>query len=102
MIGTSAGRVVTSREAGRCQGIDVGVIRRARILTPGAVLRGELSPLPTASYTVRVAESTDRRVRWEITMTAPWGLTFGEKIAIEDNGWRIRTAEWCHMEPERL
>ncbi len=70
--------------------------------TPGAVLREELSPLPTASYTIRVAESTDRRVRWEITMTALWGLTFGKKIAIEDNGWRMRTDEWCHMEPERL
>ena len=71
--------------------------------TPGAVLREDLSPLPTASYTIRVAESTDRRVRWEITMTgAPWGLTFGKKIAIEDNGWRMRTDEWCHMEPERL
>ena len=69
---------------------------------PGAVLRGDLSPLPTASFTIRVAESTDRMVRWEITMTAPWGLTFGKKIAIEDNGWRLRTAEWCHMEPERL
>ena len=71
--------------------------------TSGAVLREDLSPLPTASYTIRVAESTDRRVRWEITMTgAPWGLTFGKKIAIEDNGWRMRTDEWCHMEPERL
>ena len=71
--------------------------------TPGAVLRGDLSPLPTSSYTIRVAESTDRRVRWDITVTgAPTGLTFGKKIAIEDNGWRMRTAEWCHMEPERF
>ena len=70
--------------------------------TPGAVLREDLSFLLTASYTVGVAESTDRRVHWEITMTAPWGLTFGKKIAIEDNGWRMRTDEWCHMEPERL
>ena len=68
--------------------------------TPGAVLREDLSPLPTASYTIRVAESTDRLVRWEITMTAPWGLTFGKKIAIEDDGWTMRTDEWCHMEPE--
>lgn len=71
--------------------------------TPGAVLRGDLSPLPTSNYTIRVAESTDRMVRWEITVTgAPTGLTFGKKIAIEDNGWRMRTAEWCHMEPDRL
>ena len=33
---------------------------------------------------------------------APWGLTFGKKIAIGDNGWSMRTDEWCHMEPERL
>ena len=71
--------------------------------TPGVVLREDLSPLPTSSYTVRVAESTDRMVRWEITVTGPpTGLTFGKKIAIEDNGWRMRTAEWCHMEPDRL
>ena len=71
--------------------------------TPGAVLRENLSPLPVANYTIEVAESTDRMVRWEITVTgAPTGLTFGKKIAIEDNGWRMRTAEWCHMEPDRL
>jgi len=71
--------------------------------TPGAVLREDLSPLPTSNYTIRAAESTDRMVRWEITVTgAPTGLTFGKKIAIEDNGWRMRTAEWCHMEPDRL
>ena len=71
--------------------------------SPGAVLREDLSPLPTASYTIRVAESTDRMVRWEITMTGePLGLTFGKKIAREDNGWTMRTAEWCHMEPDRL
>ena len=27
------------------------------------------------------------------------GLTFGEKVAVEDNGWRMRTDQWCHMEP---
>ena len=73
------------------------------LATPGAVLRENLSPLPTASYTIRVTESTDRMVRWEIMMTgAPLGLTFGNKIAVEDNGWRLRTDEWCHMEPDRL
>ena len=42
-------------------------------------------------------------VRWEIMVTgAPWGLTFGNKAAVEDNGWRLRTDEWCHMEPDRL
>ena len=71
--------------------------------TPGAVLRENLSSLPTASYTIRVTESTDRMVRWEIMMTgAPLGVTFGNKIAVEDNGWRLRTDEWCHLEPDRL
>ena len=71
--------------------------------TPGAVLRDSLSPLPTAPYTIRVAESTDRRVRWEITMPGgKWGLTYGRKAAIEDNGWRLHTDEWCHMEPDRF
>ena len=71
--------------------------------TPGAVLRENLSPLPVANYTIEVAESTDGMVRWEITMTGPpSGLTFGNKVAIEDNGWRMRTDQWCHMEPDRL
>ena len=71
--------------------------------TPGAVLRENLSPLPVASYTIAVTESTDSTVRWEIMMTGtPWGLTFGDKVAVEDNGWRMRTDEWCHMEPDRL
>jgi len=70
---------------------------------PGAVLRESLNPLPVASYTIAVTELADRMVRWEIMMTGtPWGLTFGNKIAVEDNGWRMRTAEWCHMEPDRL
>ena len=33
---------------------------------------------------------------------APLGLTFGNKIASEDNGWSMRTDEWFHMESERL
>ena len=71
--------------------------------TPGAVLRENLSPLPVTNYTIEVAESTDGMVRWEITMTGPpSGLTFGNKVAIEDNGWRMRTDQWCHMEPDRL
>ena len=71
--------------------------------TPGAVLRENLSPLPVANYTIEVAESTDRMVRWEITVTGPpTGLTFGKKVAVEDNGWRMRTDQWCHMEPDRL
>ena len=71
--------------------------------TPGAVLRENLSPLPVANYTIEVAESTDRMVRWEITVTGPpTGLTFGKKVAVEDNGWRMRTDQWCHMEPNRL
>lgn len=56
-----------------------------------------------ANYTIEVAESTDGMVRWEITMTGPpSGLTFGNKVAVEDNGWRMRTDQWCHMEPDRL
>ena len=69
--------------------------------TPGAVLRENLNPLPVASYTIAVTESTDNAVRWEIMMTGtPWGLTFGHKVAIEDNGWRMHTDQWCHMEPD--
>lgn len=71
--------------------------------TAGAVLREDLSPLLTAPYTIREAESTDRMMRWEITMPGgPSGLTYGRKAAIEDNGWRLQTDEWCHMEPDRL
>lgn len=73
------------------------------LLTPGAVLAESLSPLPVASYTIEVTESTDSNVRWEIIMTgAPWGPTIGNKLAIYDNGWRMRTEQLCHMEPDRL
>lgn len=69
--------------------------------TPGAVLRESLSPLPTAPYTIRVAESTDL-VRWEITIPhGSWGLTHGRTTAIDDNGWRLHTSQWCHMQPQR-
>jgi hypothetical protein len=52
---------------------------------------------------VTMTESTDDVVRWQITMTgAPWGLTYGNKAAVNNSGWRIRTDEWCHMEPEWL
>lgn len=54
--------------------------------TPGAALTENLSPLPVASYSIAVTESTDRSVRWEIMMTgAPWGLTIGNKTAIYDS-----------------
>ena len=75
----------------------------AGLPSPGAVLRESLEPLPVGNYVVRVAESTDLMVRWDITMPgAPWGLTYGRKGATEDNGWRLHTDEWCHMEPDRL
>ncbi|MCY4135211.1 MAG: hypothetical protein OXG30_09915 [bacterium] len=71
--------------------------------TPGAALRASLSPLPTAPYTIRASTSTDDAVRWDITMPrGQWGLTYGRKAAVEDNGWRLRTDEWCHMELDRL
>ena len=67
----------------------------------GAVLGENLRALPVANYMVAVTESTDRMVSWELTMTgAPWGLTYSNKVAVNDNGWRLRTDQWCHMEPE--
>lgn len=69
---------------------------------PGAALRASLSPLPTAPYTIRTSTSTDT-VRWDITMPrGQWGLAYGRKVAVENNGWRLRTDQWCHMEPDRL
>ena len=67
--------------------------------TPGAVLTEHLSPLPTVSYTITVAESTQSMVRWEIMTTgAPWGPTITDTVAIDDNGWRLQTDQWCHLE----
>lgn len=70
--------------------------------TPGAVLTEHLSPLPTMSYTITVTESTQSMVRWEIITTgAPWGPTITNTIAVEDNGWKLQTDQWCHLEPQQ-
>ena len=39
-------------------------------------------------------------VRLRYTFQCLSGSAF--EAAIKDNGWRMRTAEWCHMEPDRL
>ncbi len=70
--------------------------------TPGAALTEHLSALPTVSYTIAVAESTQSIVRWEIITTgAPWGPTITDTVAAEDNGWRLQTDQWCHLEPQQ-
>ena len=71
--------------------------------TPGAVLAEHLSPLPTVSLAITLAESTQSMVRWEIMTTgALWGPTITNTVAVEDNGWRLQTDQWCHLEPQQL
>ena len=71
--------------------------------TPGELLSEPLNDLPVASYRIEVTESSDSTVRWQITMPAePWGLTYGKIIVDRNNGWWLRTLEWCHMEPDRF
>ncbi|MCY4423332.1 MAG: hypothetical protein OXC06_09705 [Acidimicrobiaceae bacterium] len=71
--------------------------------TPGELLSEPLKDLPVASYRIEVTESSDSTVRWQITIPAePWGLTYGKIIVDRNNGWWLRTFEWCHMEPDRL
>jgi hypothetical protein len=66
--------------------------------TPGAVLTAHLSPLPTLSLAITVAESTQSMARWEIITTgAPWGPTITNTIAVDDNGWRLQTDQCCHL-----